>query len=143
MVDPTRVRRLLQSLSRSLTTLQRESSASDERRADPMWLPGVEFTFVNALEACVDIAHHLCSSEGWGPLDTNAQSMRVLGRNDVLPAELAEEMAAAVRFRDVLVHQYVDVDHSITLDRLADHDALLQFARAVAVFLESAEAEGG
>lgn len=144
MVDPVRVRRLLQTLTRSLVTLDRESRASDERRSDPMWLAGIEFTFVNAIEACIDIAQHVSSSEGWGPPHTNAESMRVLARHDVLPADVAGEMAAAVGFRNVLVHQYADVDHDVTLARLADHDVLHRYAEFVAALVAgSSEAEGG
>lgn len=98
---------------------------------------------MNAIEACIDIAHHLCSSEGWGPPDTNAEAMRVLGRNGVLSPGLADEMAAAVGFRDVLVHQYADVDHAITVERLADHASLREFARAVGVLLVSSAGEPG
>lgn len=144
MVDPLRVRRLLQALTRALGTLERESGAPEARRADPMWLAGVEFTFVNAIEACIDMAQHLASSEGWGPPHSNAESMRVLGRNGVLTADVAEEMVLAVGFRDVLVHQYADVDHAVTLARLADHAVLKAYARAVAAFVErGSEAEGG
>ncbi|SDX50094.1 Protein of unknown function DUF86 [Modestobacter sp. DSM 44400] len=70
-----------------------------------------------------------------GPPGTNAETMRVLGRHGVLSSELAETMAAAVGYRNVLVHQYVDVDHSVTIARLAEHDALQHFARSVADFL--------
>ncbi|WP_167761134.1 DUF86 domain-containing protein [Geodermatophilus sp. DF01-2] len=135
MVDPIRVRRLLQALTRALATLERESKASDERRSDPMWLAGVEFTFVNAIEACIDIAQHLSSSEGWGPPHSNAESMRMLARHGILATDVAEEMAAAVGFRNVLVHQYADVDHSVTIARLGDHDVLHHFASAVAHFV--------
>lgn len=100
-----------------------------------MWLAGVEFTFVNAIEACIDIAQHLSSSEGWGPPHSNAESMRMLARHGILATDVAEEMAAAVGFRNVLVHQYADVDHSVTIARLGDHDVLHHFASAVAHFV--------
>jgi uncharacterized protein YutE (UPF0331/DUF86 family) len=47
--------------------LQQEAEASQERRHDPMWLRGVKYTFVTAIEACVDVAQHICATEGWGP----------------------------------------------------------------------------
>lgn len=135
MVDQTRVRRLLQSLTASLAALDRESRAPASRRADKLWLPGVKYLFANAIEACMDVAQHFCSSEGWGPPNTNAHAMRVLGQHEVLPFDLAAEMADAVGFRNILVHQYVDVDNSVVVARLADHEALRRFARAVADYL--------
>jgi len=31
-----------------------------------MWLGGVKYTFVTAIEACVDVAQHICATEGVG-----------------------------------------------------------------------------
>ncbi|MBA2444794.1 MAG: hypothetical protein H0V49_05625 [Nocardioidaceae bacterium] len=66
MVDETRVLRLLRAVTDALAPLDLEASASDDRRADAMWLPGVKYTFIAAIEACVDIAQHVCSAEGGG-----------------------------------------------------------------------------
>jgi hypothetical protein len=46
--------------------------ASEERRQDPIWLRGVKYTFVTAIEACVDVAQHICATEGWGLRPTTA-----------------------------------------------------------------------
>lgn len=70
MVDETRVLRLLRSISDDVAVLKAEAAAGEDRRADPMWLRGVKYTFVTAIEACVDVAQHICAAEGWGPLRT-------------------------------------------------------------------------
>ena len=67
MIDNVRVARLLRRLSDDVSMLEAESRATVERRADPMWLPGVKYSFVTAVEAVIDVAHHLCAREGWGP----------------------------------------------------------------------------
>ena len=41
-------------------------------------------------------------------------------------------MVAAVGFRNVLVHEYVDVDDGVVVDRLADLSDLRDFAAAAA-----------
>ena len=66
MVDEVRVLRLLRSISDDLAVLRAEASADPERRADPLWLRGIKYTFVTAIEACVDVAQHVCASKGWG-----------------------------------------------------------------------------
>jgi hypothetical protein len=67
VVDEARILRLLRSISDDVSVLQRESGADESRRADPIWLRGVKYTFVTAIEACVDVAQHICATEGWGP----------------------------------------------------------------------------
>lgn len=46
--------------------------------------------------------------------------MRLLGDHNLLTRELAAAMQKAVGFRNVLVHEYVDVSDGIVLDRLSD-----------------------
>jgi uncharacterized protein YutE (UPF0331/DUF86 family) len=63
VVDEVRVFRLLRAITDDLGVLHQESNAGAERRADPMWLRGVKYTFVTSIEACIDIAQHICSAQ--------------------------------------------------------------------------------
>ena len=137
MVDEVRVLRLLRSLADDVSVLRSEADAKDERRADQMWLRGVKYAFITAIEACIDVAQHVCSSEGWGPPRDNGDAMLVLGRHGVLEPDLSERMRAAVGFRNVLVHQYGDVDDDIVQDRLGDLGDLDVFASRVVRLLDS------
>jgi uncharacterized protein YutE (UPF0331/DUF86 family) len=137
MVDETRVLRLLRSLTDTLDALRAEQSADGLRRADPMWLRGIKYAFVVAVENAVDIAQHLCSSEQWGPPSDNGDTMRILGEHGVLDAPLARAMRSAVGFRNVLVHGYVEVDDEVVLDQLADLSDLEAFTVAIATYLDS------
>ena len=56
MVDEDRVLRLLRGITDDISVLKRESAASDSRRQDLIWLRGVKYTFVTAIEGCVDVA---------------------------------------------------------------------------------------
>nr|WP_281376343.1 DUF86 domain-containing protein [Actinomycetospora corticicola] len=126
---------MLRSVSDELDLLSHEAAADGERRADPIWLRGVKYSMISAVEGCVDVAQHLCSSEGWGPPADNGDAMRVLGRHGVVERDHADRLVRAVGFRNVLVHEYVDVDDRIMLDRLADLTDLRRFQQAVAVWL--------
>lgn len=59
MVDDVRVLRLLRAISDDVAVLRAESEPSDERRSDLMWIRGIKYTFVTAIEACVDVAQQL------------------------------------------------------------------------------------
>lgn len=135
MVDEARVERLLRAVADDLAFLRAEAAAPAERRDDPAWLRAVKYSFVTAIEACLDVAQHLCASEGWGPPSTNADALLVLGRHQVIEAPLARRLAAAVGFRNILVHDYVTVDDAIVLDRLDDPSDLEDFVASVAAWL--------
>lgn len=135
MVDEVRVLRLLRAVTDDLAVLGGERSTDERRRGDPIWLRGVKYTFVTAIEACVDVAQHICASERWGPPQDNGDAFRVLAAHEVIGPDLGRGMRAAVGFRNVLVHEYVAVDDSVVLARLENHADLEDFVAAVARWL--------
>lgn len=93
---------------------------------DPVRLGHLKYLFITAIEGCIDAAQHVCASEGFGPPDDNASAVRLLAAHGVLEDAIAREVAAAVGFRNLLVHRYAEIDDTrvvANLDRLADIDA--------------------
>jgi uncharacterized protein YutE (UPF0331/DUF86 family) len=129
MVDERRVRRMLQRVSEDITYLaSRSEEGIPEQLADAERMAALKYVFVTTIEGCLDIAQHVCASEGWGPPSSNAEALRLLGRHEVLPTGLSEVMASAVGFRNVLVHGYVDVDDRLVvsfLERVTDLKAFV------------------
>ena len=138
MIDEGRVLRLLRSIADDTAVLRQEAEASEERRRDPIWLRGIKYTFVTVIEACVDVAQHICATEGWGPPADNGDAVRLLGEHGVLTTELATSMRKAVGFRNVLVHDYIEVDDEIVVGRLKSLSDLDEFVRQVAAYVTSA-----
>jgi uncharacterized protein YutE (UPF0331/DUF86 family) len=137
VIDEDRVLRLLRSIADDTAVLRQEAEASEQRRRDPIWLRGIKYTFVTAIEACVDVAQHICATEGWGPPADNGDAVRLLGTHGVLTPELAISMRKAVGFRNVLVHDYIEVDDEIVVRRLKGLSDLDEFVRQVAAYVTS------
>lgn len=135
MVDEVRLARLLRSASDAVASLEREQSADDVRREDPLWLPGIKYLMITAVEACIDAAQHVCSSEKWGAPTDNGDAMRQLARHGAIDGSLAEAMRQAVGFRNVLVHEYVAVDDEVVLGRLHDLSDLTGYITALSAWL--------
>lgn len=133
MVDAERLHRILRRIADDLAVLRTYARVgADELLVDPPRLGHVKYLFVTLLEGCVDAAHHVCAAEGYGPPGTNAEAMLLLARHDLLPAQLAEVMAAAVRFRNVLVHGYAEVDDRRVVEYLQELDDVARFTGLLA-----------
>ncbi len=132
MVDEVRLLRLLRAVTDDLSFLRVEAGADEQRRADPIWLRGVKYTYVTAIEACVDAGQHVCAAQGWGPPRDNGHVMILLAEHRVLDADLAGRVRQAVGFRNILVHDYIDVDDAVVVARLADLSDLDDFVAALA-----------
>lgn len=138
MVDRQRLARVLGRARQGIASLRRY--ASSDRRAlvdDEVRMGHVKYLFVTLMEACIDAAQHVCASEGWGPPDSNAGAMVVLARNGVLPAELGATMADGVRFRNVLVHLYAEVDDDRVVAHLDQLDNVERFVACLSVLVDA------
>lgn len=134
MVDEGRVTRLLRSVSEQLDRLATAAEVGDADRG-PWWLDGVKYLFITTIEGCVDVAHHIASSEGYGPPASNADAVRMLGDRGVVDPDVTQRVARAVGFRNVLVHRYADVDDAVVIAALDRLDDLRSFVREVSGWL--------
>lgn len=135
MVDEARVARLLRHLSERVHRLDETRSIPLADRT-PLWLDAVKYLQITAIEACIDVAQHIGSASGFPPPATNAHAVRLLGERRVVAREVAEELAVAVGFRNVLVHQYIDVDDDIVVAALERIAVFSLFISDVAAWLE-------
>lgn len=117
MVDEGRATRLLRGVAERADRLRDAAVEPSENRRG-LWLDGVKYLFVTMIEGCLDVAQHIASSENFGAPDTNADAIRLLGRRGVIEARIAEDLARAAGFRNVLVHGYAEVDDSIVVESL-------------------------
>lgn len=137
MVDAERLRRILQRVSDDLSRLRAYRARDPVALLDNSEsLGNIKYLFVTALEGCIDAAQHVCSSEGWGPPETNAAAMTVLATHGVVDAGLGETMQAAVRFRNLLVHGYTNVDDKLVVGYLERLSELEAYVSAIGQLIE-------
>ncbi len=95
-----------------------------------------------AIEAVVDAANHIIAREGLGLPKTYRESLEILVREKILPAEREEAFVNMVRFRNRAVHLYDEIDpaevFSIMERRLGDFDSFIS-ALTVRYFTEGTE----
>jgi len=87
----------------------------------------VERTLMNLIQACIDLAQHVRSTENLSPSGTAKQEIQALGEADIISNETQAKLEEAVGFRNILAHRYGDVDHDVVYDVL--HDDLQWFTR--------------
>lgn len=91
-----------------------------------------------AIEACIEIAMHICSADGLGVAASYAEAFDALERAGVLDPPLAAEARAMARFRNRIVHFYWDVSldevYRILQERVGDFD---RYVAAIERYLTS------
>lgn len=136
MVDPDRVRQLLEILAGYRAELADLARLPPERYAGREAIAGRYFVQASA-QACIDLANHVIASEGWRVPRDHADAFTILEERGVLDAGLADGLRALARLRNLLVHAYGEIDDSLVhrslREGLGDLDEL---ARRVARLVE-------
>lgn len=109
MVDVERLGRTLARIREDVSTI-RAVAGSRDLTTDEVALAAVKYSFVTAIEGCVRAAAHIVSSEALGMPESSAGAVRSLGEHGVIPEAVAASVSRAVGFRNVLVHEYAEVD---------------------------------
>jgi uncharacterized protein YutE (UPF0331/DUF86 family) len=85
-----------------------------------------------AIQAAADVAAHLIADHGWATPETAGQSFAELARQGLIDEGLAQRLRRAVGLRNLLAHDYLDIDPARLFEGLrADLSDLRAFVTAV------------
>lgn len=94
-----------------------------------------------SIEACLDIGGHIISILGGEVPDTYAEIAEALAKKGVLPADFAAKFEDIVKFRNIIVHDYLYLDLRKVYTNLQKFNLIRQFAEHTVNFLESRQEE--
>jgi uncharacterized protein YutE (UPF0331/DUF86 family) len=124
-------------IAKSVNALKELQKLSyDEFALDHILHSSAERDFQVAIQAALDIASIVLSDLSVDVPDTYADLFAKLAEVGVLPGEFADKMVGMAKFRNVLVHLYLEVDlkrlYSYIQNNLDDFE---RYARYIAEFL--------
>lgn len=106
---------------------QMRGQSRDQYLTDMIRQRAVERTLMNLIQACIDLAQHIRSTEDLSASETAKQEIQALGEAEIITSKTQSKMEEAVGFRNILAHRYGDVDQEVVFDVLQDD--LLWFER--------------
>ena len=90
-----------------------------------------------AMECVLDLGNHFIADAGLPTPETNQDTFSRLEQAGAIPANLAGHLRSWAGFRNILVHQYRDIDHHIAWKAIHEElDDLESFARWAVAHLE-------
>jgi len=126
----------LERLNNCLSKLEPLKNRSlEEIKDDPYLQDVIERNFEVAAQACIDIANRIISLENLEKPADYYQAIERLGENGIVPAAFARELAPIAGFRNLLVHQYLEINQEEVYSYLGNLDQLYQFQKYVREWL--------
>ncbi len=114
----------------------------DTYRRDSLIRDITERNLEVAIQAILDIGNHIIAASGWQSPDRYADVLDILTEQGVLPEAFALKLRGMAQFRNILVHEYLKIDHRTVyyiLQTKVDH--FEQFASYIINWLEGERSE--
>ncbi|WP_159426214.1 type VII toxin-antitoxin system HepT family RNase toxin [Desulfolucanica intricata] len=132
MVDRETVERRLLKLEQTLRKLTELSEVGWDEFADNEGIRDrAERNLHVAAQICIDIGSHVIADRGYRTPHGYGDIFTVLHEEGLLPKALTVTMKSIAGFRNVLVHDYLDVDPKIVYESLKKTDDFRRFAEYV------------
>ena len=113
MVDPDILRSKTQQILHHTDRLSaKHNLKSDDLEKDEDLANIVLMDLQQAIQGCIDLAIHACVDEELGAPSTAAQAFLLLANHGRLDSVLADKLTRAAGLRNLIVHQYTDVDYA-------------------------------
>ena len=129
MVNIGLVNKKLKKLEKYIKNLRKHqgvTKAELENNMDKMW--AVERGLQLSIQIILDLGNHIISDEGIS-VDNYSEIFAELAKLDIIPEDYAARIKGMAGFRNVLVHEYAEVDLEIILDVLNNNlDDFKRFA---------------
>ncbi|HAM50811.1 MAG TPA: DUF86 domain-containing protein [Nitrospiraceae bacterium] len=125
-------------LEKALQVLQQAKRIPfEELVGNEILLSAVERNFQVAIECVLDIGNHIIAERGFESPKDHEDIIRILGEEVILPSGFADDLKGIAGFRNILVHEYTDVDYKVLHHYLQDRlDDFRSFANYISDYLE-------
>lgn len=88
----------------------------------------VAINMQRACEQSIDLANYTIKVQKLGLPKESRDSFRLLAANGIIPAELADRLCRMIGFRNIVVHEYQDLDVQLMVHIIENRlDDLLEF----------------
>ena len=131
------IEKRLEKLKNCLQKLKAVASKPiDEFLKDDYLRDIVERNLEVAAQCCIDIANRIISIEGIEKPQDYYGAIVKLGQKGVFPIDFAKKLAPIAGFRNILVHNYLDIDWNEVYSHLKKLDDFYEFMKYVQKWLK-------
>lgn len=136
MVDRDTVEKRLLKLEQYLRKLKELSKVNlDDYMKNEAIQDRTERNLQLAAQICIDMAGHVIADRGYRAPYSYGDVFAVLQEEGLLPKELADTMRQIAGFRNILVHDYLEINPRIVYESLKRIDDFKKFAGHVITWL--------
>ena len=129
--------KLVSELRKNVVRLQDLAKLSEaDFLKDPDKIGSAKYHFIVAIESCIDMCNHVISRNGFRAPEDYGDTFRVMNEEGALKQDFADELVNMAKFRNRLVHIYLEVENKQVYEILQDRlDDFKKFIDSLSKFL--------
>lgn len=137
LLDKTLIEKKLNFLKHEINKIENMDITVEQVLEDEDIQDMIDRRMQNALESCIDVATHLAAGLQLPRQEYASDIFLLLGKNKVISQGMAKKFKSIVGFRNILVHNYADINYKLAYSNLSEKlQDLKQFAKEILEFLE-------
>ena len=133
-INIEKIKKLSSEIKSSLKELRRIATLSEkEFLTNSDKIGSSKYNLIVAIQAAIDICNHLVAKEGTRVPEDYVDCFKILGEMGIIEQNFAKRLATMVKFRNLLIHLYWNIDNSkvykILQENLSDFEEFLKKIR--------------
>jgi uncharacterized protein YutE (UPF0331/DUF86 family) len=130
--------KLVSELRKNVARLQDLAKLSEaDFLKDPDKIGSAKYHFIVAIESCIDMCNHVISRNGFRAPEDYGDTFRVMNEEGALKQDFSDELVNMAKFRNRLVHIYLEVENKQVYEILQDRlDDFKKFIASLSNFLD-------
>ncbi len=138
MVSDPVIKKLLERFEKALARLESLKNISLENLHEDWKIQGaLLYEFQVVIQSMIDLGAHLIAEFNWESPSAYSMIPEILAKHGVIPKDYAETFRKIIAFRNILVHEYVNLDLSQVYENLQKLEDIKKFAEYLNTFLET------
>lgn len=136
-VDKTLIKSMVDNLKANISSIENKDFTMEMILESEDTQAIIDRRMQLSIEVCIDIATHIVAGLNLSRQERAADAFLALGEKKIISNSLAQKLAKAVGLRNILVHEYIQIDYKLAYSDLDEKlQDLKSFGREVLQFLE-------
>ncbi len=138
LYDQEKIVKLVSEYRKSASRLQKLKELGQNKfLSDPDKIASAKYHFIVAIESSIDMCNHIISRNGYRVPEDYGDTFKVMSEEGAFDTEFSEELVKMAKFRNRLVHLYLEIDDTMIYKILEGSlGELNKFIKLIAKFLE-------
>jgi len=137
MIKPDIIKKHIEGIYENLTILDKARSMPFVQfKADKAIMKATEHCLQLSIQSLLDISHYIIANNNLPRPNDNREAILTLGNHGIIPDDFAQKIAPLANLRNLLIHEYLDIDLARIYEHIQDLEDFRKFSQYILKYLE-------